>query len=187
MGAYAGILKPLADKLVALLLLALTLPLFILLIIVLRVAQGQVWFIQARPGLGGVPFPLLKFCTMRPNAAGELVVTPIGHLFRRSSLDELPQLFNILAGQMSLVGPRPLLMEYLPLYSARQRQRHKVLPGLTGLAQVLGRNNPSWDTRLAADVYYAQHQSFMLDLWILIRTPAVLLRPGKGHAEKLGA
>ena len=136
-----------------------------------------VFFIQQRPGFKGVPFKLIKFRTMRqPRATGgtplpdELRMTRLGTALRKMSLDELPELFNVLKGDMSLVGPRPLLMDYLPLYTPEQRQRHDVKPGLTGWAQVNGRNATSWEDRLAQDVWYVEHQSLRLDGLILLKT-----------------
>lgn len=136
-----------------------------------------VLFRQMRPGLYGNPFEVLKFRTMVEAAGedGEVLpdlnrLTPLGVFLRRFSLDELPQLFNVLKGDMSLVGPRPLLMEYLPLYSKEQMRRHNAPPGITGWAQINGRNALSWEERFQLDVWYVDHQSFMLDLRILALT-----------------
>ncbi len=136
-----------------------------------------VLFRQRRPGLHGAPFFVVKFRTMTDgrDARGGLKsdaerLTPLGRLLRSSSLDELPQLWNVLRGEMSLVGPRPLMMEYLPRYSPEQARRHDVLPGITGWAQVNGRNAASWPRRLALDVWYVDHQSLGLDLKILALT-----------------
>jgi sugar transferase EpsL len=136
-----------------------------------------VLFRQQRPGLHGRPFQIYKFRTMSMarDAAGELLpdarrLMPMGTLLRRLSLDELPQLYNVLKGDMSLVGPRPLLMEYLPLYSAEQMRRHEVRPGITGWTQVNGRNALSWEEKFALDVWYVDHRSFWLDLEILVMT-----------------
>jgi lipopolysaccharide/colanic/teichoic acid biosynthesis glycosyltransferase len=140
-------------------------------------------FTQTRPGKDGRMFTLYKFRTMSgtTGAAGELLtdaerLTAVGRLLRRYSLDELPQLWNVLRGDMSFVGPRPLLVEYLPLYSAEQARRHEVRPGITGWAQVSGRNAQSWDERLRLDVWYVDHQSFWLDLRILWLTILKVLR-----------
>jgi lipopolysaccharide/colanic/teichoic acid biosynthesis glycosyltransferase len=140
-------------------------------------------FRQDRTGLGGRIFQLLKFRTMTDavDASGRLLpdderVTAIGRLLRACSLDELPQLLNVLRGDMSLVGPRPLLVEYLARYSARQARRHEVKPGITGLAQVEGRNALSWPEKFELDVYYVDHQSLALDLKILARTVAAVIR-----------
>jgi sugar transferase EpsL len=152
-----------------------------------------VFFRQVRPGRGGQPFELVKFRTMTDerDATGVLLpdevrLTSLGRFLRSTSLDELPELWNVLRGDMSLVGPRPLLMEYLPLYSERQSRRHEVRPGITGWAQVNGRNAPGWDERLEMDVWYVENRSFLLDLRILLRTAtSVVRREGisrEGHA-----
>lgn len=154
-----------------------------------------VLFRQQRAGRGGRPFTLYKFRTMSTgcDAAGRLLadgrrLRPFGRWLRSTSLDELPELWNVLRGEMSLVGPRPLLMEYLPRYSAEQARRHDVRPGLTGWAQVEGRNATDWPRRLRQDVWYVDHLSPRLDAVILLRTvAAVLSRRGvqaEGHATK---
>lgn len=154
---------------------------------------APVLFRQLRPGLHGRPFLLYKFRTMRDavDANGEPLpdverLTGLGRWLRRTSLDELPELWNVLRGDMSLVGPRPLLMEYLPLYTPEQARRHAVRPGLTGWAQVNGRNALGWDERLALDVWYVDHRSLRLDLGILLLTVwRVIRRVGinqEGHA-----
>lgn len=138
---------------------------------------SPVLFRQVRPGRDGKPFEMVKFRTMRdavdsdghPLADSERM-TPFGSFLRASSLDELPELWNVLKGEMSLVGPRPLLMEYLPLYSAEQNRRHEVRPGVTGWAQVNGRNALSWDEKFKLDVWYVANQSFRLDLKIIFMT-----------------
>ena len=153
---------------------------------------APILFRQQRPGLGGRSFLLYKFRTMREGEAlpDAERLTPLGAALRRASLDELPQLFNVLRGEMSLVGPRPLLMEYLPLYSARQARRHEVLPGITGWAQVNGRNATSWPERFELDVWYVEHRSFGLDLKILWLTLARVFsgadvsQPGQATMEK---
>jgi lipopolysaccharide/colanic/teichoic acid biosynthesis glycosyltransferase len=156
--------------------------------LLVRVALGSpLFFRQRRPGLGGRPFDLVKFRTMRPGDASDATrLTPLGRALRAWSLDELPELWNVLKGDMSLVGPRPLLMEYLPRYSARQARRHEVKPGLTGWAQVNGRNALGWPERLEMDVWYVDNWSIGLDLRILARTVwQVLRRRGisqEGHA-----
>jgi sugar transferase EpsL len=130
-----------------------------------------VLFRQRRPGHGGRPFPIVKFRTMRPGPGSDAErLTPFGRWLRRTSLDELPELWNVLRGEMSLVGPRPLLMPYVERYTPRQARRHEVRPGLTGWAQVNGRNLLSWEERLELDVWYVDHWSFGLDLRILART-----------------
>ena len=153
-------------------------PIILTLMAVVRVDLGRpVFFTQTRPGLHGKPFRLVKFRTMRDDrdAAGNPLhdrvrVTRIGRLLRSSSLDELPELWNVLRGDMSLVGPRPLLMKYLPLYTREQARRHEVRPGITGWAQVNGRNAISWEERFRLDVWYVDHRSLILDLEILFLT-----------------
>lgn len=147
---------------------------------------APVLFRQQRPGRNGIPFELVKFRSMRDavDARGEPLpdgerLTPFGRFLRASSLDELPELWNVLRGDMSLVGPRPLLMEYLPLYDAEQFRRHAVRPGITGWAQVNGRNALSWEEKFRLDLWYVDHRSFALDLKILALTLArVLAREG---------
>ena len=150
---------------------------------ILAMMGRPVLFRQRRPGLDGRIFTLLKFRTMCADRERECQsqfdahrVTPLGRLLRRTSLDELPQLFNVLRGDMSLVGPRPLLPEYLPYYSKREGLRHTVRPGMTGWAQINGRNRLSWDQRLALDVWYAEHRSMLLDLRILYMTAIRVLQ-----------
>ncbi len=145
-----------------------------------------VFFVQHRPGRDGRLFPLLKLRTMSDarDRDGRLLpdaerLGPLGRFLRRHALDELPSLLNVLRGDMSLVGPRPLLSEYLPWYSPREALRHRVRPGLTGWAQVCGRNAVSWDERLSLDVWYVEHMSLALDLRILARTVGVVLH-GRG-------
>ena len=158
----------------SLLLIMLSIPM-LLTALVVRLTMGRpVLFRQLRPGLKGRPFTLLKFCTMtdaRDSQGNPLPderrLTATGRALRRLSLDELPQLVNVLRGEMSLVGPRPLLMEYLPLYTPEQARRHDVLPGITGWAQVNGRNALNWEDRFRLDVWYVEHQSLGLDLKIL--------------------
>ena len=137
-----------------------------------RVLMGRpIIFRQGRPGRGGRPFVMFKFRTMSIEGEGSLPdsqrLGPLGRFLRSTSLDELPELVNVVKGEMSLVGPRPLLMEYLPMYTTEQARRHEVRPGITGLAQVLDRNDTTWDRRLALDVWYVDHQSMWLDLKIL--------------------
>src|SRR5262249_38970629 len=140
---------------------------------------APVLFRQQRPGWRGAPFLLYKFRTMREGPGSDAErLTPLGSALRASSLDELPQLFNVVKGDMSLVGPRPLLMEYLPLYSERQSRRHEVRPGITGWAQVNGRNAVGWQEKFELDVWYVEHRGFGLDLRILWLT---LLRAASGE------
>jgi len=137
--------------------------------VAVRFALGKpIFFMQERPGLGGRSFKLVKFRTMREGDGTDAErLTPLGKVLRATSLDELPELLNVLKGEMSLVGPRPLLMRYLPRYTPEQARRHEVRPGITGWAQVNGRNAISWEQKFAYDVWYVDHQSFALDLKIL--------------------
>jgi undecaprenyl phosphate N,N'-diacetylbacillosamine 1-phosphate transferase len=146
-------------------------------ILLARANRGKVWFTQMRPGKNGKLFLLIKFKTMSDarDDRGELLpdeerLHGVGKFIRKTSLDEIPQLINVLKGDMSIVGPRPLLVEYLPLYSEEQRSRHDVKPGITGWAQVNGRNTISWEQKFAYDVWYVKHQSFWLDMKILVLT-----------------
>lgn len=180
-------LKRLLDILGAGLGLLILLPVILILAWMIRRRLGSpVLFHQVRPGLQGRPFRMIKFRTMRdavgpdgqplPDAER---MTPFGRLLRSTSLDELPELWNVLKGDMSLVGPRPLLMEYLPLYSPDQARRHEVRPGVTGWAQINGRNALSWEDKFRLDVWYVDHQSLWLDLKILYLTvKKVLVRDG---------
>ena len=166
------------DLLFALIFLFILLPVILLVALLLSFQNGgSPWFMQTRPGKNGNLFTIYKFKTMRdiPQNNGQLQsdhdrMTPIGKIVRKLSLDELPQLINILKGEMSFVGPRPLLPEYLPLYSKEQSRRHNVRPGITGWAQINGRNSISWQEKFKFDVYYVDHQSFFLDLKILFLT-----------------
>ena len=171
--------------------LVLLAPLFVVIFVLARCRLGApVFFVQERPGLKGKPFRLIKFRTMTDERddKGDLLpdekrLTGFGKWLRATSIDELPELWNVLKGEMSLVGPRPLLMEYLPLYSPEQARRHDVRPGITGWAQVNGRNAISWEEKFAADVWYVDNQSFVLDMKILLRTlSAILTRQGISHA-----
>jgi lipopolysaccharide/colanic/teichoic acid biosynthesis glycosyltransferase len=175
------------DLLIAGLALVLLAPVLAITALLVRVGLGSpVLFRQQRPGLHGAPFTLVKFRTMIDRRGSDGALLPdaerlpaLGRFLRASSLDELPELWNILRGEMSLVGPRPLLMQYLPLYSAEQARRHDVRPGLTGWAQVNGRNALTWDAKFAADVWYVDNHSLALDLRILWLTLlAVLGRKG---------
>lgn len=158
--------------------------------VVVAALGRPILFRHTRPGRGGVPFELLKFRTMTDarNERGALLpdaerLTPLGRWLRATSLDELPGLVNVLRGDMSLVGPRPLLVSYLPLYSARQARRHDVRPGMTGWAQVNGRNALSWDEKFELDIWYVDNQSLHLDLEILARTVwIVVAQRGISHA-----
>ena len=184
-------MKRLFDILVSALGLILLSPLLLLVALLVLADVGRpVLFRQRRPGLGGRPFELVKFRTMRSGSAAgagvdsdSLRLTRIGRLLRASSLDELPELWNVLKGEMSLVGPRPLLMQYLDRYTPEQARRHEVRPGITGWAQVNGRNALSWDEKFALDIWYVDHRSFMLDLRILALTALSLVRPRGVSAE----
>jgi len=177
-------MKRLFDLICAISGLCLLSPLLLLLALLVRVKLGSpVLFKQQRPGHHGKPFYIYKFRSMSDakDASGNLLpdaerLQPFGCFLRRFSLDELPQLFNVLKGDISLVGPRALLMEYLPLYSPEQARRHEVKPGITGWAQVNGRNAVSWQERFALDVWYVEHQSFWLDLKILCMTFGKVIR-----------
>jgi len=177
-------MKRLFDFAVSLVLLVVLSPLILLVAIGVLVDVGRpVLFRQVRPGLNGQPFTLHKFRTMRAAGSEESAVdtdeqrmTAFGRRLRSTSLDELPELWNVLRGDMSLVGPRPLLMHYLPLYSPEQMRRHDVRPGLTGWAQVNGRNALNWDDKFKLDVWYVDHRSFLLDLKILLLTAAAVFR-----------
>ncbi len=187
-------IKRLCDILLALAALATLAPVMLLVGAAIRRRMGTpVLFRQIRPGQDGKPFTLLKFRTMReardadgPGLSDGERLTDLGRTLRRFSLDELPQLWNVLRGEMSLVGPRPLLMEYLPLYDDRQRRRHDVRPGITGWAQVNGRNALTWRRRFELDVWYVEHWSLTLDAKILAMTVANVLRgtgvSAQGHA-----
>lgn len=184
-------MKRLFDLLLALVGLALLWPLMLLMAGIIAVRLGRpVLFVQERPGLNGRIFKLVKFRTMADtrDAQGNLLpdaerLTGLGRFLRSTSLDELPSLINIVRGELSLVGPRPLLVEYLPLYSPEQARRHDVRPGLTGWAQVNGRNALDWDAKLALDSWYVDHQSFLLDLKILAMTVGKVLRRDGISAE----
>jgi sugar transferase EpsL len=181
---YKRLIKRIIDLAVSLILLAIAGPVMLLVALLIRLEMGSpVLFRQARPGLGARTFTLYKFRSMRhaldktgrPLPDGERL-TRLGTWLRRFSLDELPQLFNVVRGEMSLVGPRPLLIEYLPLYTPDQARRHEVKPGITGLAQVNGRNAISWEEKFEYDVWYVEHISFWLDVKILGLTALKVLR-----------
>jgi sugar transferase EpsL len=184
-------MKSLFDWLFSLFVVLLFSPLFLLLILLIRWRLGSpVFFVQERPGLHGKPFFICKFRTMtnQTDQQGRLLpdeerMTPFGLFLRKYSLDELPQLFNVLKGELSLVGPRPLLMEYLPLYSPRQRKRHEVKPGITGWAQVNGRNAITWEQKFELDVWYVENRSFLLDLKIIWLTIGKVIQPAGVNQE----
>ena len=180
-------LKRVFDVLVSAVALLLLCPVILFVAWQIRRKMGSpVLFRQVRPGLNGKPFEMIKFRTMKDalDASGNPLadaerLTPFGQFLRSSSLDELPELWNVLRGDMSLVGPRPLLMEYLPLYSAEQARRHEVRPGVTGWAQVNGRNTLRWEDKFKLDVWYVDNRSFWLDIKVLFLTvKKVLIRDG---------
>lgn len=178
------LVKKLVDRTVAGVALVAAAPVMATTAVVVAASLGRpVLFRQRRPGLHGRSFEIAKFRTMREarTAGGALLpdaerLTAVGKLLRSTSLDELPQLWNVLRGELSLVGPRPLLMQYLPRYSREQARRHDVLPGITGWAQVHGRNEVDWDARFRLDVWYVDHWSLLLDLKILALTVLTLVR-----------
>jgi len=179
--------KRVFDILIALLVLGLTWPLLLLAMLAIRISMGgPVFFVQQRPGLRGRPFHVYKLRTMTDlrDGGGNLLppeqrLTRLGRLIRNSSMDEIPQLLNVIRGEMSLVGPRPLLMEYLERYTPEQARRHEILPGITGWSQVHGRNSINWEERFRQDVWYVDHWSLWLDIKILVLTVLkVLSREG---------
>lgn len=187
-------MKRLFDLALIFILVPVWVPLLALLWLVVRVGMGNpAIFRQQRPGRDGKPFMMYKFRTMTDarDGEGKLLpdaerMTPFGNFLRRSSLDELPELFNVLKGEMSLVGPRPLLMQYLMRYTSHQARRHEVRPGITGWAQVNGRNAISWEQRLEYDIWYVDHRSVVLDIRILFLTLLKVVRregtSAEGHA-----
>lgn len=195
---YNTTIKPLLDVFAALIGLLILSPIFIVVLILLAIAnKGNPFFVQKRPGKNERIFKIIKFKTMNDTTDenGNLLpdekrLTSVGKLVRKTSLDEIPQLINILKGDMSLIGPRPLLPEYLKLYNEEQKKRHEVKPGITGWAQVNGRNTLSWQDKFDLDVYYVNHLSFRLDLKIILLTLKKVFKgeginqTGKATAEK---
>jgi undecaprenyl phosphate N,N'-diacetylbacillosamine 1-phosphate transferase len=190
---YPKLFKRLFDFTVSLILVLVLSPVILILSILLYFAnQGQPFFFQSRPGYLEKEIFIIKFKSMndKKDADGKLLpdaqrMTPVGKFIRSTSLDELPQLINVLKGDMSLVGPRPLLYKYIPLYSVEQRHRHDVRPGITGLAQVSGRNSISWTKKFAYDIEYVEKLSFTLDILILFKTAQkVFLREGVNQTEE---
>lgn len=175
---YKGFFKRVLDFLAALTILVIASPVFVLSFLLLAIAnKGKAFFVQPRPGKNERIFKIIKFKTMtdEKDENGELLsdaerLTKVGSFVRKTSLDEIPQLLNVLVGDMSLIGPRPLLVKYLPLYNEKQKQRHHVRPGITGWAQVNGRNAISWNQKFEFDVWYVENCSFLLDLKILWMT-----------------
>ncbi|UAA39640.1 sugar transferase [Paraneptunicella aestuarii] len=189
---YQHFFKGVIDRVIALVALCVSLPVLVPVTLILAVAlRGNPFFVQQRPGLKGEPFYLVKFKTMTDarDEHGELLpdderLVPIGRWIRSLSLDELPQFINVLKGEMSLIGPRPLLMEYLDIYTAEEQRRHNVLPGITGWAQVNGRNSISWKEKFALDVWYVEHLSFGLDIKIVfLSVLKVLKKEGVNASE----
>jgi undecaprenyl phosphate N,N'-diacetylbacillosamine 1-phosphate transferase len=178
MKIYSNIIKRMVDILVSFFALIASSPIIICIIILLFVAnKGKPFFIQGRPGRNERLFYIIKFKTMndKKDSFGNLLpdglrLSPIGRFIRKTSLDELPQLINVLKGDMSLIGPRPLLIRYMPYFREYERQRHKVRPGITGLAQINGRNLLNWDERLELDVFYVKNLTLLMDLKIIIIT-----------------
>lgn len=191
---YKKLIKPLSDLVISVFLLFILSPIILLTIVLLAIVnKGQIFFLQSRPGLYGKPFRIIKFKTMKDSfdengkpLPDQLRLTKVGQLIRSSSLDELLQLINVIKGEMSLVGPRPLLMQYLSRYTKEQARRHEVKPGITGWAQVNGRNAISWEEKFRLDVEYVRKQSFQLDVKILFKTILNVLRregiSANGHA-----
>lgn len=175
---YKRIFKPLFDFIIALTGFIFVFPVFLVIVVILLIAnRGKPFFLQPRPGINKKIFKIIKFKTMndRKDERGNLLpdakrLTTIGEFIRKTSLDEIPQLLNVLIGDMSLIGPRPLLIKYLPYYSNEETIRFSVKPGISGWAQINGRNNLTWDKRLACDVYYVKHLSFLFDLKIFFLT-----------------
>jgi lipopolysaccharide/colanic/teichoic acid biosynthesis glycosyltransferase len=175
---YTKFIKPAADRFFALFLLVVISPLLLGIIVMLGFSnKGNIFFKQKRPGKHEKIFIVLKFKTMNDKKDNKSNLLPdkerlhkLGLLLRKTSLDEIPQLFNVLKGDMSFVGPRPLLVEYLPLYTEKQRLRHSIKPGITGWAQINGRNAISWEDKFNHDIWYVKHKSFVLDIKILFLT-----------------
>lgn len=189
---YAGFIKRILDFIVALTVLLLTFPIFLMVALLLFIQnKGSVFFYQERPGFREKSFNIIKFKTMtdKTDEEGNLLsdvdrITSVGQFVRKYSLDELPQLINVLKGDMSLIGPRPLLFKYIPLYSKEQRRRHNVRPGITGWAQVNGRNSISWKEKFELDIYYVENISFHLDFkifWLTILK--ILQREGVNQSD----
>lgn len=193
---YKNFLKPVLDFIIALTVLVMISPVFFILMVALYFANKGtgVFFLQERPGKNGKVFKIIKFKTMTDERdldgtllPDEVRITTFGKLLRSTSMDELPQLINVVKGEMSLIGPRPLLVQYLPLYSREQARRHEVRPGITGWAQCNGRNAICWKKRFELDVWYVDHCSFMLDCLIIGMTiKNVLLCKGISSSRRRG-
>ncbi|GAB5472920.1 MAG: sugar transferase [Maribacter sp.] len=189
---YKLFLKRIIDILVASIVLILSSPLIVVTYLVLS-TQGKAFFVQKRPGKNEKVFSIVKFKSMndKKDANGELLpdeqrITAFGHFVRKSSVDELPQLWNVLKGDMSIIGPRPLLVDYLDLYTEEQRKRHAVRPGITGWAQVNGRNAISWKKKFEYDIWYVEHMGFLLDLKIIWKTILKVVK-SEGVGSNTGA
>jgi undecaprenyl phosphate N,N'-diacetylbacillosamine 1-phosphate transferase len=188
---YRAYIKRVADFLIALIVVLIISPFLLLTTLLLMIANnGKPFFIQTRPGKNGCHFKVIKFKTMNDKCdpSGELLadadrLTRLGKIIRKTSVDELPQLLNVIKGDMSLIGPRPLLVEYLPLYSKEQARRHEVKPGITGWAQVNGRNAISWEKKFSFDLFYVDNLCFTLDIKILWMTIINVLK-GKGISQE---
>lgn len=190
---YKKCLKRIFDFLISLTALLIIWPILLLVFILLRIYNkgAGAFFFQERPGLNGKIFKIIKFKTMTDerDTKGNLLpdrerLTNVGKIVRATSIDELPQLINVLKGDMALIGPRPLLVRYLPYYTEREKLRHSVRPGITGWAQVNGRNNITWNHKLECDAYYAEHVSFTFDLKILFMTVVKVLKREGAIADK---
>lgn len=189
---YVNLFKNIIDFFIAIIGLIILSPFFlIILFILMLINKGSPFFLQKRPGKNRKIFKIIKFKTMndRKDAFGNLLpmgerITPFGNFLRKTSLDEMPQLLNIIKGDMSIVGPRPLLEQYLPLYTERQNRRHNVKPGITGWAQINGRNQVTWKEKFEMDIWYVENISFKTDISIMLKTAKqVLLRKDIAHIE----
>lgn len=189
---YVNLFKNIIDFFIAIIGLIILSPFFlIILFILMLINKGSPFFLQKRPGKNRKIFKIIKFKTMtdRKDAFGNLLpmgerITPFGNFLRKTSLDEMPQLLNIIKGDMSIVGPRPLLEQYLPLYTERQNRRHNVKPGITGWAQINGRNQVTWKEKFEMDIWYVKNISFKTDISIMLKTAKqVLLRRDIAHIE----
>lgn len=188
---YRRFFKRFLDILLATIGFSILFPLFVVIfLILLFLNRGTPFFTQVRPGKNGRLFSIIKFKTMNDRTGGngvllaeEFRITPVGRFIRKYSLDEIPQLLNVIFGDMSLIGPRPLLPDYLPLYNEFQNRRHEVRPGITGWAQINGRNAVSWDERFRLDVWYVDHLNFLLDCRIIFSTFRKVLKNEGGSPE----